>query len=280
MKLAIETYVLQNRFDAKTAIKMIKEAGFDAFDYTFLYENEQNSMLKEDYLERACALKEYADELGIPCNQAHASADFRYVDPIDPACESYLRVLRSIEAASVLGAENIVVHPMGLYLFPDNPDVICRNRAFFKSLIPVCEKFNMHVAVENLFNGNAPVLGDPEIMNDFIESLDSDRFTICLDLGHLAFTGFTPPEVIRKTNPKYLKALHVHDNNMVEDLHLLPGDGNLNWQEITSALGEIGYDGDFNLEVTGFLEQSENIAEDLKKAEIIGRKLMESILHG
>ena len=34
MLLSVDTNILRDRFDDHTAIKMIREAGFDAFDYS------------------------------------------------------------------------------------------------------------------------------------------------------------------------------------------------------------------------------------------------------
>ena len=48
-----------------------------------------------------------------------------------------------------------------------------------------------------------------------------------------------------------LGALHVHDNDYTRDQHMLPYMGKLNWAEITKALGEIDYKGDFTYEVNG-----------------------------
>ena len=41
MKLSTETGGLRRRYDDKVAVKMIKDAGFDAFDYSFCYMLDQ-----------------------------------------------------------------------------------------------------------------------------------------------------------------------------------------------------------------------------------------------
>ena len=65
MRLSIETYVFREHFGDNVAIKMIKDAGFDAFDYSMFWATEKNDMLGDDYRERALALRGYADEIGI-----------------------------------------------------------------------------------------------------------------------------------------------------------------------------------------------------------------------
>lgn len=77
MKLSTETYVLRERFDDRTAVKMIKDAGFDCFDYLMYWvRNHVRDMLGDNYIEKAKDLRKYADSLGICCNRPHAPFDF------------------------------------------------------------------------------------------------------------------------------------------------------------------------------------------------------------
>lgn len=77
-----------------------------------------------------------------------------------------------------------------------------------------------------------------------------------------------------------LKALHVQDNDLKNDRHWLPYCGDLNWTNITRALGEIGYDGDLTFEIFGFLgkQEPDNLPIALKSAEQTGRLLIKNIL--
>ena len=77
MRLSVETGTLRRKFDDETAIRMISEAGFDAFDYSFFWTwGTSDDMLGDDYLEKAHKLRKLADELGIECNQAHAPMEY------------------------------------------------------------------------------------------------------------------------------------------------------------------------------------------------------------
>ena len=46
-----------------------------------------------------------------------------------------------------------------------------------------------------------------------------------------------------------VEVLHLHDNDGIKDQHKMPKTGVLDWADIISALGEIGYGGCYNLEV-------------------------------
>ena len=43
-------------------------------------------------------------------------------------------------------------------------------------------------------------------------------------------------------------SLHIQDNHGQRDDHLLPGDGAIDWDDVTAVLKEIGYRGDVVLE--------------------------------
>ena len=62
-----------------------------------------------------------------------------------------------------------------------------------------------------------------------------------------------PAAFIRKLGAKRLKALHVHDVDGIFDTYTLPYQGIVNWDKVTVALKEIGYEGDFTFEAGVFL---------------------------
>lgn len=282
MKISIETYIMRERHDDKTAIKMIKEAGFDCYDYSMYWVyDEEKDMLNDDYKERATELRAYADKLGIECNQAHAPFDLRYSEGLDLSVKNYQRVVRSIEVASILGAKNIIVHVLSKGL-PDNMTLHEANRIYLESLLPYCEKFNICISVENLFgweNKATPVLSDPIEHMNFVESLNSDKFSICVDVGHSAITGYPPENVINAMNSNILKSLHIQDNNCIVDQHQVPFVGELNWDKIIEALRNIGYNGDFTFELTSFLRKTptELLDNSLKFAANIARYFAQKI---
>lgn len=269
MKISTDTYAMHRRFGWEKAIKMIKEAGFDCYDITctsFLLDLEPSeNLLADDYKEKAVAVRAYSDELGIECNQAHAPYDLRADDAFELSNERYMRIVRSMEVASILGAKNIIVH--AITEVPENMDFYDLNRRFYRSLLPFCEAFDIHVSVENLWRWPSnvhraiPILCDPEEHIEFVKSLQSDRFNICVDVGHASMTDHEPQDVIRAMNANILKAVHLHDNDYLRDMHTIPMTACLNWNEIVQALKDIGYQGDFTLEICNVLYL--NLSEEL-----------------
>ena len=289
MKLSTETGGLRRRYDDKVAVKMIKDAGFDAFDYSFCYmlDQPEKDSLKDDYIEKAYELRKYADSIGIVCNQAHAPLDFRHTDSVSLDDKKYLRNVRAIEAASVLGAKSIIIHPLGSILKSDdhNLDYFEYNTMYLRSYIPYCEKFKIHISVENLNtskDGKAlgiPGLTTPDEISGWVISLGSDWFNICLDTGHSAITGIEPEDMIRGIGGELIKAVHIHDNDRLGDRHLLPFEGNLNWENVAQALKDINYEGDFTLEASLFFSgvPDKLVPSSLKYAHDVGRYLISRI---
>lgn len=254
MKISMETYVLRDRFDDETAVKMIKQAGFDCYDYSMYWADGAKDMLGDDYKKRAKELREIANSLNIECNQAHAPFDICCDDEFEVTNERYLRLVRSIEVASILGAKTIIIHVIKKNI-PKNMDFYDLNQRLLWSLLPYCKQFGICISVENLFNWNEkgiPVLSDPNEHMSFVKSLNSEYFNICIDVGHSAITGYKPEDVIGAMNENILKALHIHDNDQFADSHMLPFTGSLDWEKIMAALKKINYSGELTMELTGY----------------------------
>lgn len=87
--------------------------------------------------------------------------------------------------------------------------------------------------------------------------LDSFDISLCLDTGHLGVSGNYP---LLKNYFHRVRSLHIHDNNGVEDLHLIPGDGIL---DLESLLKELPADVDLHLEINkGLNNHYMNMSEE------------------
>lgn len=279
MKLSVELYTLSTKFGDFKAVETVKEAGFDAIDYSYYWENEKEEVLGDGYKQYAESLKKHLDEVGIECNQAHAPFSLEYGCRFDETDKKYLYLVHSIESAAILGAENIIVHALGV---PKDVDLKEYNVEFYRSLVPYCKKFGINVAVENLFEYDKKRrcfvgrFGSPAELNDMVETIDSERITACIDVGHASLTGYEPEDFIADVNPHYLKALHIQDNDYLGDRHILPYLGCFNWNAVMTALKKVGYDGYLTFEIFNYLSRfPEELALDaLKFAVAVGKHLI------
>ena len=123
----------------------------------------------------------------------------------------------------------------------------------------------------------------PEEFCSLIDEAGSGNFAACLDLGHAKVTeketGSSVSCFIRKLGKKRLQALHVHDSDGKNDLHTAPYTGEIDWDDVLTALSEISYDGDFTFEADPFLEKYpvEFVPSALSFLHDTGRMMMKKI---
>ena len=264
MIISTDNSVMRYAFGDKESIRMCKEAGFDGIDYSLFKMKPDNDILNLPDEERkalAYDLRNYAESIGICFPQAHADFEVQYGEGKDSL--HYHNLLRSLEFASWMGIGQIVVHTVK-YGIPTDADfdVYEYNIPFFTDLIPIAQKYDLKIGMENLFlkrpNGEfnfVGVLGTPEEMNAYRDSFNTDVYRTCCDIGHAAVIGQDPAEFIRGMSKEKLTMLHVQDTDLKGDRHWLPYMGKHDWDSVTSALAEIGYEGSMNLEVLHFYDR-------------------------
>ena len=262
MKLSTQTEYLGARFGEAEAIRMIAKSGFDAFDLSLFYMNSQpqHPMNQPEFREYAKSLRAVADECGIVCNQAHAPFPTSVGDEEKDEA-AFALVVRAMEAAAIVGAEVIVVHPKHHLSYRTHARELEElNLAFYRRLLPYCEQFRIKVACENMWQHNREAgriidstCSRPQEFLEYLTKLNSPWIVACLDVGHTALTDEDLPAFVRTLGKTQLQALHVHDNDLCADLHTMPYMGKIDFAAFTAALKEIGYTGDFTFEADQFL---------------------------
>lgn len=261
MLFSTQTEGLADLYGQATAVRMLAQAGFEAFDLSlFTMTDPKDPFNQPDYREQALALRAVADEAGILCNQSHAPFPSSVGDPAQDQ-ERFEAIVRAMEVASVLGAKIIVVHPMHHLDYRTHAqELLDMNLDFYRRLLPYCQRFGIKVACENMWQYNEPArrirdsaCSRPQEFCDYIDRVNSPWLVACLDVGHAALTDEDLPAYVRALGPR-LQALHVHDNDLLADSHTLPFvTGKVDFAGLTSALRDIGYPGDLTLEADSFL---------------------------
>lgn len=261
MKLVTQTEVISSALGYAEAVKRIAKAGFDGADCSFFDMIKDDSVWNNDgWKDFALELRAVADDCGIVFRQAHAPfPTARGQEPYDTVIRQ--RIIRSMEAAALLGAENIVVHPIHYGSYIENKErQFADSVAFYRDLLPYCEEFGIRVCTENMWTvDKAKVIRDslcarPEEFCALVEAVGSPHLGACLDIGHTALVGQDPANMIRRMG-KTITCLHVHDVDYLRDKHTMPFTQSLDWESIAKALGEIGYRGDFTFEADNTLKQ-------------------------
>lgn len=285
MLLSTQTEALATAYGLYEAIRMLAGAGFDAFDLSLFDMFGKSAFNEADYLDYARDLRDFAEDCGILCSQAHAPFDSR----MDNADEERFRIIvRSMEAASIVGAGIIVVHPLQYLDYRTHKEELFEaNMKFYRRLIPYCQEFGIKVACENMWQDNVParrirdsVCSRPEEFCRYIDELQSPWIVACMDVGHVVLTDEDLGVYVRTLGPR-LQALHVHDNDLSHDDHTLPFTRAIDFSALTTALRDNGYEGDFTFEADCFLQKFPQplVPEALRLMEKTGRFLLGESLH-
>lgn len=255
MKTSEEILYLRNRLGEKAAIEALAKAGFDCVDYTMDVMVRQDCILNQPgYLEYAQEIKEFALNLGVSFNQAHAPFEF---DWWNVSIENVVipTTIRCFEIASTLGIDTVIVHPLHYKnYFHRSQEIWEDNLQFFETLLPEAQKYNIRICLENLFQIDKRGVALPDTCADaeryckFLDTFHDPHLIACIDVGHACLIGEKPADLIRALGHDRLHALHIHDNCAVKDDHTLPYLGKIDWEDVTQALADINYDGILTLE--------------------------------
>ena len=278
MRTSTEINSIARLVGAEKAVELCAKSGFDAWDFSMfrmVAKDKVNKVLMDnphplggkDYLGYARQLKRIGEDNGIHCNQSHAPfpSDF-------PGMEPYL--FRSIECTAEAGGKICVIHPCNNLTAEQNAEM-------YQKLIPFAKDCGVKIATENMWN-RAPdrsivraACSDPEDFCRHIDVLDG-QIVACLDIGHaeMRTLNTSAVELIHALGDR-LQALHIHDNDCLNDSHQIPFSMNIDFAPIVKALKEIDYQGYFTLEADTYLKNfaPENVPYGVQKLADSARKL-------
>lgn len=238
MRIVTTTSVFERGYDAKKAQDRLAAHGFSKLDMAFDYfMGEKSPFLRFTYLFWARSLRRRAKKLGVEYTHSHAP----WGD------EGYKHIARSIKATAAIGARYMVLHPTytdenGAAL-DDEESFIRRNADFVRPWLGLAKRCGVVILSENLLAGPAR---DPGTIARLVKTVDSPYFGWCYDTGHAHLYGFRPEELAGCAVCPL--SLHLQDNNGGGDEHLIPGDGEIDFDSTMKTLRAIGYAGDCVLE--------------------------------
>lgn len=261
MKIAVNTGVLNRVCSLEETLEMIKAAGFDgaeiSLDRIMKGPNDWDTRFQgENYLEEARKLKAFMEKLGLEAAQATAPrAKFRpdyYTNPY-----SYEMAARSIEIAAELGAPVIVIFPVDRPGYPGNEEKLFEiSMDFYGKFAETAERCGIKIGIPNTgaysFHRHGPghyVCSKPEEHIRYVNALNEkypDRFVACMDLGQPNMVCGHAEDNIRALG-SLIGCIHANDNHYRKDDHCIPGHGVIDFEAISAALKEIGYEGYYTL---------------------------------
>ena len=221
----------------------------------------------EEALEEFRPLKEALAKYDMFVGQAHSTFPL-WREGMDEINEALMHAVEiDCAVCQYLDCPALVVHPLGDH---DKDRERELNLAMYRRMIPFAKKYGVKLCLEN---GGSVICGhvaagpctDIADICWYIDTLNAeaggDFFGFCYDVGHANITIRNIRHDLR-TLGKRLTVLHLHDNDGIHDLHLIPftqqhnGDANrlnTDWEGFLAGLRDIGYEGTVNFETDSAL---------------------------
>ena len=232
-------------------------AGFEALDFNCAL----SRYAPDNYREIMAEAKEYAASKGLRFELCHLPFGNKPWTTGDAQKAFNEHMSRSIDAASILGVDYAVVHPVDTTKLRQDMDYNKSLELEMKVLSPFVNEGakkgvnivveNMRIAAEQEKLMTTPfILGrensEPEHLSRVADKLG---IGICWDFGHAHCSWINSYEALKIVGSR-LKMTHVCDNHKYLDEHLAPFFGSIDWAGAAKGMAEIGYRGLFNFEVS------------------------------
>lgn len=274
MKTTCTTAPIFSHVGQDEGIRLIAKAGYERLDFSLGPLTKDDSIWSGDgYREEARRVRALCDANGVDVGQTHAPFMFHWSDLDECENKALPRTIRSLEIAGILGAPIAIVHPIHHLSYAEYGGMLYeKNLQFYRYLLPYAKRYNVKIALENMFQFDQFGVSVPDVyadVNEFkraLDDLNDPMFCACVDVGHCGLGRLSGAGEMLRALGGYVQALHLHDNDNVRDTHTIPFLGTLDWDDICAALRDIHYQGDLCMEVLGNYYKRFTDPELLEKA--------------
>lgn len=234
-----------NGFTYDRLLPAIKKIGYDGF-----FSGEKSANFYEEMKE----LRKVADESGLEYETSHSTiSPCQTIWSNGADGDRYIDILKNnIDNCHKLSIPILVVHVQPD--FKDNPSFETGIRRL-EPLVRYSEEKRVKLAFENI-NSSQYLLG-------VLEYFNTPNVGFCYDCGHEAC--YTPEFRYLPVLGQRLFCTHIHDNDNKSDLHLIPFDGEIDFDQMCKELRKCNYKGNITLE----LSYSEKYKKELSEYEFL-----------
>ena len=227
------------------------EHGYECLDFSRFTNTETDffKLPEAEFEKELVRYKKVLNAAGLVANQAHSpwrhpAQDFT----AEQRAERLEAFKKSIRGCAYLGVTDFVMHcimPFGTNS-ADHPELMRdMNAEFMAALAEESKKYgNIRINLENLPFPTLP-LNHPDQIVEHVKRMNrevsGDLFRVCIDTGHCNYCKYNAADSVRLAG-NLLGTLHVHDNDSTRDAHATPGNGNIDWDDFSNALQEVGFD--------------------------------------
>lgn len=204
-----------------------------------------------DYIHKSTGISSLARTNGVEISSIHLPfGPFSEIDPAHADREVRAKIIEIqsslIKAASEAGIAIAVIHPSGEpYKDEEREERIKCALETISALCDIAGANGMTLALENL--PRTCLCRTSDEMIRFLDAIPDLR--VCFDTNHSLIEK--NPDYIRAVGEKIV-TLHVSDYDFIDERHVLPTKGLIDWKELVETLDSVGYNGRFLYETGDF----------------------------
>lgn len=168
---------------------------------------------------------------------------------------SVKEVKSSIDLASKIGSEVVVVHPGHMaFLARKFPEKIMENSLIsLKECSKFAEELGITICVENMPDMEGMICKNLDELNELVQEIGT---SMTLDVGHAHNMGISAEEMLKYDN---IRHVHLSDNDGSFDNHNAVGSKDIDFKSLFEGLNKKKFDGVLVIEVTNPDEILESI---------------------
>ena len=238
---------LSNSESIESALSQTKKNGFDALELSVSSEGVINTNTSKAECE---IIRKKIDDSGIFVDSIATGMSWG-VSPTSndrSIREKSIKLHQdALKVASFLDCKALLFVP-GVVKSPISPDIVRYDKALdrlrqaINQMLPIAEDLNVDLCMENVWNG---FFYSPIELRDFVDSFDSDRLGVYLDIGNLIGYQQYPPHWVELLNSR-IKRVQIKDFQENFDWtgsfsFCDIGAGDVPWKETIAALNAIQY---------------------------------------
>ena len=238
---------LSNNESIESALSQTKKNGFDALELSVSGEGVINTNTSKAECE---IIRKKIDDSGIFVDSIATGMSWG-VSPTSndrSIREKSIKLHQdALKVASFLDCKALLFVP-GVVKSPISPDIVRYDKALdrlreaINQMLPIAEDLNVDLCMENVWNG---FFYSPIELRDFVDSFDSDRLGVYLDIGNLIGYQQYPPHWVELLNSR-IKRVQIKDFQENFDWtgsfsFCDIGAGDVPWKETIAALNAIQY---------------------------------------
>ena len=238
---------LSNNESIESALSQTKKNGFDALEVSVSSEGVINTNTSKAECE---IIRKKIDDSGIFVDSIATGMSWG-VSPTSndrSIREKSIKLHQdALKVASFLDCKALLFVP-GVVKSPISPDIVRYDKALdrlreaINQMLPIAEDLNVDLCMENVWNG---FFYSPIELRDFVDSFDSDRLGVYLDIGNLIGYQQYPPHWVELLNSR-IKRVQIKDFQENFDWtgsfsFCDIGAGDVPWKETIAALNAIQY---------------------------------------